>query len=167
MVNVSWNDAVAFTEWLSDETGQAFRLPTEAEWEKACRGTTGLVYPWGDSVRCEQAQLRQPTLVIRRRLVSYSPDGDSPYGVADMAGNVWEWTSSQYEDYPYNANDGRENLTGYLPTGCCVAGRSSMGRPMCAAQFVTATTLRTATLTSGFGLGLRPLLPLASESAPV
>ena len=47
------------------------------------------------------------------RVGSYSPDGDSPYGAADMAGNVWEWTSSQYKDYPYNANDGQEDLTDY------------------------------------------------------
>jgi formylglycine-generating enzyme required for sulfatase activity len=49
VVNVSWEDAVAFTDWLSEETDLSFRLPTEAEWEKACRGTGGRIFPWGDS----------------------------------------------------------------------------------------------------------------------
>ena len=115
VVKVSWNDAVAYTAWLSAETGQAFRLPTEAEWEKACRGASGLIYPWGNTFDANKANALggpgETMSVGRYSLVG----GDSPYGVADMAGNVWEWTSSQYKGYPYDVNDGRENLTDYAP----------------------------------------------------
>ena len=93
---------------------QAFRLSTEAEWEKACRGTSGLIYPWRSrDIGPEKLNYYYRALNDTTPVGSYSPAGDSPYGVADMAGNVWEWTSSQYKDYPYDANDGRENLTDY------------------------------------------------------
>ncbi len=105
-VNVSWDDAVAYMQWLREESGMAFRLCTEAEWEKACRGTDGRIYPWGDTWDGSKANvdLNGPTLAG-----NYSPEGDSPYGVSDMAGNVWEWTSSVYKDYPYDSSDGRED----------------------------------------------------------
>lgn len=114
VVNVSWDDAVAYTVWLSDETGQDFRLPTEAEWEKACRGDSGRIYPWGDAFDASMLNLRGGGPGETTPVGSYSSiGGDSSYGLADMAGNVWEWTSSQFADYPYDGNDGRENLTDY------------------------------------------------------
>jgi formylglycine-generating enzyme required for sulfatase activity len=109
VVMVSWYDARAYCKWLAEETGEIVRLPTEAEWEKAARGTDGRLYPWGnefDGDRCNtwESDIRDTTAVGE-----YSPRGDSPYGAADMAGNVWEWMSSLYKDYPYNPDDGREN----------------------------------------------------------
>jgi formylglycine-generating enzyme required for sulfatase activity len=110
VVYVSWRDAVAFCTWLSQGTGQPFRLPTEAEWEKAARGTDGRTYPWGDEppnkLRCNFNKNAGDTTTIGR----YSPQGDSPYGCAGMAGNVWEWCQSLDEPYPYQADDGREDL---------------------------------------------------------
>jgi formylglycine-generating enzyme required for sulfatase activity len=111
VVNVSWHDAVAYASWLAQLTGQSWRLPTEAEWEKAARydPTTrqSRNYPWGDAFD----QSRANTSGSGRRgttPVDAYPSGASPCGALDMAGNVWEWTSSLYQQYPYNASDGRE-----------------------------------------------------------
>ena len=103
VTDVTWQQAREYAGWVGG------RLPTEVEWEKACRGADGRIYPWGGSV--PTANLANfdnnvgDTTVVGR----YSPQGDSPYGLVDMAGNVWEWTSSRYALYPYNPADGRED----------------------------------------------------------
>jgi formylglycine-generating enzyme required for sulfatase activity len=110
VVYVSWHDAVAYCKWLSQVTGRLYRLPSEAEWEKAARGTDGRIYPWGneppDEGRCNFDNHVGGTNPVGR----YLPQGDSPYGCTDMAGNVWEWTRRLFRGYPYDPSDGRENL---------------------------------------------------------
>ena len=109
VLHVSWHDARAYCAWLSRETSIMFRLPTEAEWEKAAQGPDRQTYPWGDQWDRWRCNCAENELAHTEPVGTYSPDGDSPYGVSDMAGNVWEWTSSLNKDLPYNANDGREN----------------------------------------------------------
>jgi formylglycine-generating enzyme required for sulfatase activity len=109
VVNISWRDAVAYAKWLAQCTGHPWRLPSEAEWEKAGRGTDGRIYPWGDLFDAAQANTVDGERGGTTSIGSY-PSGTSPYGALDMAGNVWEWTSSIFKPYPYIASDGREQI---------------------------------------------------------
>ena len=112
VAQISWDDAVAFCQWASEVTGRDVRLPTEAEWEKAARGTDARPYPWGmQAISKSHLNFNDNAGADTTPVGSYSPLGDSPYGAADMAGNVWEWTSSLYLAYPYDPGDGREDMS--------------------------------------------------------
>lgn len=105
VVNLTWQQAQQYAAWKGG------RLPTEAEWEKACRSTDARIYPWGNESPTPELANFNYNEGTWTSVGSY-PRGASPYGLLDMAGNVWEWTNSKYRDYPYQADDGREEMTG-------------------------------------------------------
>jgi formylglycine-generating enzyme required for sulfatase activity len=94
VVDISWEEAAAYARFVGK------RLPTEAEWEKAARGTNGRIYPWGDSFSNTHANNSD-----RLAPVMSFPDGKSPYGVFDMAGNAAEWVDAWYDAYPRTEDD--------------------------------------------------------------
>jgi formylglycine-generating enzyme required for sulfatase activity len=123
VVSVNFHDARAYCEWLTMQTctelpkGYHFRLPSEAEWEKAARGPDGRLWPWGDRFEPLFCNSKEggPEAVIA--VGAYTPRSDSFYGVSDMCGNIWEWTTTLWGDkryirtfvYPYRLGDGRDN----------------------------------------------------------
>jgi formylglycine-generating enzyme required for sulfatase activity len=142
VVYISWHDAIAYCRWLAEATNKPYRLPSEAQWEKAASwedrtmmtdraGTdSGLLptvgglqgrqrrYPWGDEWDTVCCNTVESGLNAVTPVAAY-PQGASPYGLLDMAGNVWEWMLSLWGSdwykpffgYPYDASDGREDLT--------------------------------------------------------
>jgi len=108
VVLVSWHDAEAYCDWLSQVIRHHYRLPTEEEWEKAARGgfPDRRRYPWGDEWQpgyCNVQELgRNGTTSVHE----FEQINRSPFGVVDMAGNVWEWTASRYEPYPGSPHEG-------------------------------------------------------------
>lgn len=119
---VSWTDALAYCRWLDAslrtspdtpawlkarlEDGWRVTLPTEAEWEKAARGTDGRRFPWGDTPRRDRANYEGTAPAA----VGQFPCPECPYGLADMSGNVWEWTRSPLQPYPYDPAGVAANL---------------------------------------------------------
>jgi formylglycine-generating enzyme required for sulfatase activity len=108
VVFVTWHEANSYAAWLTKTTGQQWRLPTEAEWEKAARGSDGRIYPWGNAFDISRCQTRENGNNGTCPVGTY-PEGASPCGAQDMAGEVWEYTSTCYKKYPYLAGDGRES----------------------------------------------------------
>ena len=92
---VTFFDANAYCHWAGR------RLPTDKEWEKAARGTDGRWFPWGNDFDATKANVPQLKLGDTTPVGQF-PKGNSPYGVSDLSGNVWEWTSSWYKAYPGN-----------------------------------------------------------------
>ncbi|MBE2193794.1 MAG: SUMF1/EgtB/PvdO family nonheme iron enzyme [Anaerolinea sp.] len=116
VVGVSWFEAIAYCQWLSEVTGEKIMLPTEAQWQYAAQGTDGREYPWGknwDTSRCNNnvgGKGIGKTSPVRQ----YEGKGDSPFGVVDMAGNVWEWCLTDYDQKinDINSNADRRVLRG-------------------------------------------------------
>jgi formylglycine-generating enzyme required for sulfatase activity len=161
VVNVTWYDALAYCDWLTErlraweatpeplamllrEKGWRVTLPSEAEWEKAARGTDGRTYPWGADPNPNRANYDE-TGINTTSAVGCFPGGASPYEIQDLIGNVWEWTRSLWGTdwrkptlpYPYNPDDGRENLQAARDVLRVLRGGSflySQGRVRCACR---------------------------------
>ena len=100
VISVSWHDSLEYCKWLSTKTGFHFKLPTEAQWEKAARGTNALRFPWGNQmVNKDLANFKEEGKLGGPVTVGSYPRGVSPYGLLDMAGNLWEWCDDWHDWY--------------------------------------------------------------------
>ena len=97
VTNLDWDDAYEYARWAGKN------LPTEAEWEKAARGTEAYLFPWGNRFDASKAHISKNKKTSLKPVNAFSPQGDSVYGVADMVGNVWEWVSDWYQDDYYRS----------------------------------------------------------------
>ena len=100
VVGVTWFDAQAFAEWIGGS------LPTEAQWERAARGTAARTYPWGNTLPKARQHANFARRYNRPMPVGQFPKGESPNGIADLAGNVWEWCLDEYSLTAYQRNNG-------------------------------------------------------------
>jgi formylglycine-generating enzyme required for sulfatase activity len=105
VVGVSWNDAVLYADWLSEQSGQQYRLPTEAEWEYACRAGTATPFYFGETINTDQANYDGNCVygkgrkgIDRQKTVEVGHFPANAWGLHGMHGNVWEWTASEYDE---------------------------------------------------------------------
>jgi formylglycine-generating enzyme required for sulfatase activity len=115
VVGISWYEAVAFCRWLTQHQGYnpdgyVYLLPSEAEWEYAARRATRRTYPWGDEEPDGERANFQQTHNGTTAVGCFAPGATQEDGLHDLAGNVWEWTRSEYRKYPYDPADGREDM---------------------------------------------------------
>ncbi|HID51452.1 MAG TPA: hypothetical protein EYP41_05380 [Anaerolineae bacterium] len=182
VVYVSWRDALAYCQWLTErlrqwpdtptalrellQNGGCITLPSEAEWEKAARGHDKRIYPWGNDFDVDYANVKE-TGIGATSPVGAFPGGVSPFGLLDMSGNVWEWTRSHYEEYPYVLDDGREDLTAsdkvwrVLRGGSCYFDAATARCPR--RNFIDLPYVRYNLI--GFRVAVAPCLPLPSGSS--
>jgi formylglycine-generating enzyme required for sulfatase activity len=111
VVGVSFFEAEAYCAWLSQQTGYVFRLPTAPEWEKAARSIDGRKYPWGNQEAFSKASTAEQGLEHPLAVGGFSPEGDSPYGLADMAGNAWDWITVTSRKYAVKGGSFAESLS--------------------------------------------------------
>ena len=145
VVNVSYDDANAFAHWRSKRDGVTYRLPTEDEWEYAARnGERADLYPWGTDWKENAAVLKEATPAP----VGSHPDGKNRWGVVDLVGNVWEWTSSKTSVYPGNTGIIPDSIRDWITIrgGCYVSDPGRSEAPVvtaCMRDFVPASTKNT------------------------
>jgi serine/threonine-protein kinase len=144
VVNVSYNDVAAFAAWRSKRDGVVYRLPTEEEWEYAARnGERADLYPWGPAWVDNAAVVKEAAPAP----VGSHPEGRNTLGVADLIGNVWEWTSSKTSAYPGNPREVPIEFRDWVAIrgGCYVSdpGRSDKPVTACMREFVPASTKNT------------------------
>lgn len=144
---LAWQDAWLFCAWMRHRTGKPYHLPTEAEWEKAAtwnpQANRKQPYPWGDEPDDKRCNVISSGPKSTTPVGAYSPQGDSPYGCADMIGNVDEWCNTAMREYPYDSSDGCEELSAEgrrairggegialpTPTNCPTSPASSRQQP--------------------------------------
>ena len=162
VTGVSWDDAGEFCRWLSAENKAIYTLPTEAEWEKAARGPEGNIFPWGNSWKPENCNA-EGRVGTTTPVNFFETLNTSYYKVVDMAGNVFEWTSTTIGNseafpskyvYPYQMDDGREDpeaKTRRVGRG----GSYARGEAYCRGAFRFADLPTDRYLTQGFRVGRR------------
>lgn len=170
VIGVAWQDVASYCRWLGRMTNRSVKLPSEAEWEKAARGTDGRIYPWGDRYELGRCNDRELQLGITTP-VGIFPEGSSPYGVLDMSGNVWEWTRSRYCTYPYKPGDGREERGREVQQGSFVLRGGSFiegrARLRCATRNSDSPHFRFDLINYGFRVAVSPFHPhLATDEWP-
>lgn len=144
VVNVSLEDAQAFAAWRSKRDGVAYRLPTEEEWEYAARnGQKSDLYPWGANWNDKLAVVKEATPLA----VGSRPAGKNNWGVVDLIGNVWEWTSSKVSAYPGNKTVVPESTQDWITIkgACYVSDPAKLETPITSAmrEFVPSSTKTT------------------------
>lgn len=106
VVGVSWYEAVAYCLWLSDLTGEQIMLPAEQQWQRAAQGDDDRTYPWGNDWDCQRCNNSVKPCSSDRTtpVIQYADKGGSAFGVVDMAGNVWEWCATDYDNGKHDIN---------------------------------------------------------------
>lgn len=136
VTNVTTLEAGLYCQWLSEKNGHTYRLPTEQEWEKAARGAypNKRIYVWGSEWRANYCNTKEAGLGETTAVDHFATTNHSPYGIVDLLGNVWEWTSTLYSTYPNSVyqSSTREH---YVVRGGCWDYGAEMARVSCRGRY--------------------------------